>query len=461
MVDSNLKIQIDEEGGARNEANEPGVSGHVAQEGSQGVRILSIDDYSKVSKELSVRIERMHKKGKVVGHDLRKKKKKRDQDQKGSRSLKRIKSIKGKKRMKMNFPPASNAEEEERETIQVSDTDDDEAFQDTMETQGEDSDDAHSCTSRRSNKSIATGACKRTKRGDIISSSTAAMKKWASERDIHIDGEDINIDGKKRPGRPITTGKGVLIREISDAKTRLRELHKEIENLEMVRKANYNEEDYLPPKVREKKQEMKEEFSERFTCELATEGLEIARRIDQSAYKSKNLQGGMKGVITDGSHRVEVIIDTIANRVLNSGNNQSDELERMREVIAGLQKKVEENSRLQKRVEELEREKREREAMPPPPLPPPRSAPFSLEMEMEHKLPQNEDFLDAEGEELLTPCERHKRNMIKTGEVLPPVNRPYLKAAGGRTPLLKEGEYKNEASPRLSRKAPQLKERNR
>lgn len=128
----------------------------------------------------------------------------------------------------------------------------------------------------------------------------------------------------------------------------------------------------------------------------------------------------------------------------------------MREVIADLQRKVEENFDLQKKVEELEEwkrgERRDKKLMPPP-----HSAPPPLELEIEQELPQTEVLMNEAGEK---PLPRHlsRRSFLEKGEIVPEVRIPYLKAAGSSTLLVKEGEFKNDASSRLYRKTPQLED---
>lgn len=200
------------------------------------------------------------------------------------------------------------------------------------------------------------------KRSSVLSS---------GEEMLDSESGEPEMQNKKGRGRPITTGKGVLIREIRHQQEKLNRLQQQNEEAEKIAKREHDPADYRKAAEYDKMQNLEKELKILPTRAIAAQLLEEAKSIHGVAVRSGNLKGTMVRLLKDASIMMQVGVDIITNRTNPQESAEQRELAALREKVADQQKEL-----------ELLRKSREVRAPEPPPLPTPPPPP-SLEMEIQ------------------------------------------------------------------------------
>lgn len=186
-----------------------------------------------------------------------------------------------------------------------------------------------------------------------------------SEAELGESSQDEKNDLASAPkretrGRPATTGKGVLSREIKVAKETLAGLNKEIEDARRIAEGDFDPRSYRANGPKEL--ELGEEMRVLPSCDIAAELMRAGRQVADVAARSKHIKGTLVKALNEAALHIKMGTDALATRAL--GALPSSEREREEEVVC-LRQEVRDLETKMERIRE------ERRLMPPFPLPKP------------------------------------------------------------------------------------------
>lgn len=170
---------------------------------------------------------------------------------------------------------------------------------------------------------------------------------------------------KRLRGRPPTTGKGILKREIKAQKDALEKLKKETEEAENIARGQHDPAEYRKTADYDRINEIEREIKLLSTRHIAAHLLETAKKIHGVATRSSNLKGTMVRALKDASMMVQVGVDVISGRKEHRESAVKCEVEELREELKARKKECEDVEMLRRENETLREALVKR--MPPPP----------------------------------------------------------------------------------------------
>lgn len=162
----------------------------------------------------------------------------------------------------------------------------------------------------------------------------------SSEDETYPDQAETSSQQKKNRGRPPTTGKGVLAREIRAQKATLEQYKKENAEAEKIARGLHDPADYRKTAEYDRMGELEHNIKLLPTRDIAAQLLESAKQIHGVAVKSSNLKGTMVKTLKEASLMVQVGVDIITGRTSPRESEQQREMETLREEVNNLRKEL-------------------------------------------------------------------------------------------------------------------------
>lgn len=149
---------------------------------------------------------------------------------------------------------------------------------------------------------------------------------------LSSDNESVSgRSSQKGRGRPATTGKGVLIREIRAQRDTLNKLKKETAEAEKIAQGQHDPAEYRKAADYKKIGDQEQEIKALPTRDIAAQLMETAKQIHGVAIKSSNLKGTLKGTLKNAAMMVQVGVDAISGRLSPREGAAQRELNELRE----------------------------------------------------------------------------------------------------------------------------------
>lgn len=193
-------------------------------------------------------------------------------------------------------------------------------------------------------RTAASGATKRAKKA-LPNMSKKAKNKGGQNRiassEEEVESTILKPIGKRKPGRPVTTGKGVEIRARVEAKKELQHLEKEKRNIEKILEGAFDPTEYRGGRHSKRAEDMEEKLQYLPSRDIAAQMLKAAKQVESVAVTSSNLKGGYIKILKDAALQMALGVDALVCRSSPPGNENAREMERLREEIRNLREEVE------------------------------------------------------------------------------------------------------------------------